>query len=215
MNEKTAVIWGASGGIGRALANTLIGRGWQVVAVGRDSSQLPDKAHLSIDISSIGDSFALQQAVMEAGIEIDRASLFIYAIGDIAAAPVAEMGIEQWQKLMEANLTGAYLAVHHALPLLTEEASIVFLGAIHERLRLPGLAAYAAAKAGLEAFAEALRKEQRKKQVLVIRPAAVDTPLWEKVPMKLPKGAMGAADLAEKILAAIDGGETGIVDFSH
>ena len=60
---------------------------------------------------------------------------------------------------MTANLSGAYLATHHSLPLLAEDAHLVFLGAVSERLRLPGLSAYAAAKAGLEAFGEALGKE--------------------------------------------------------
>jgi NAD(P)-dependent dehydrogenase (short-subunit alcohol dehydrogenase family) len=125
------------------------------------------------------------------------------------------MNYETWQRILSANLTGAYLTTYHALPLLADDAHIMFVGAIQERLRLPGLSVYAAAKAGLEAFAEALRKEQRKKHITVFRPGAVDTPLWDKVPMNLPKDAMTAAKLADKMIEAYYNQQSGIIDFTH
>jgi NAD(P)-dependent dehydrogenase (short-subunit alcohol dehydrogenase family) len=103
---------------------------------------------------------------------------------------------------LDANLNGAYLAIHYSLPLLAPQAHIFFLGAISERMRLPRLSAYAAAKAGLEAFAEALRKEQRKRRVTVVRPVAVDTPFWDKVPFNLPPHPLQPDDVAQRILAA-------------
>jgi NAD(P)-dependent dehydrogenase (short-subunit alcohol dehydrogenase family) len=85
---------------------------------------------------------------------------------------------------------------------MSENAHIFILGAVSERMRLPGLGGYAAAKAGLEAFAEALGKEERKKRVTVVRPGAVATPFWEKVPLKLPKDAAPPEKVAEKIYEA-------------
>ena len=70
----------------------------------------------------------------------------------------------------------AFLATHFSMPLLAQNAHLVYLGAVSERLRLPGLSAYAAAKAGLEAYAEALKKEERKRRITVVRPGAVATP---------------------------------------
>jgi len=81
-------------------------------------------------------------------------------------------------------------------------------------MRLPGLAAYAAAKAGLEAFAEVLRKEERKRRITVVRPSAVDTAIWQKVPFKLPPEAMKPEAVAERILAAYDEGHRGVLDLS-
>jgi NAD(P)-dependent dehydrogenase (short-subunit alcohol dehydrogenase family) len=98
--------------------------------------------------------------------------------------------------------------------LLAEDAHLFYLGAISERLRLPGLGAYAAAKAGLEAFADTLRKEERRRKVTVVRPAAVATPLWEKVPMRLPAHAMTAKDLAERIIEAYRDGHKGTLDLA-
>jgi short-subunit dehydrogenase len=80
-------------------------------------------------------------------------------------------------------------------------------------LRLPGLSAYAAAKAGLEAFAEVVRKETRRK-VSVVRPAAVATRFWEKVPFKLPPHHLQADDIARRILEAYQEGSQGPLDLS-
>lgn len=198
--NKQAVVWGAGGGLGSAIAKELLTRGWQVVAISNHPENHPEGTTLDLEIKSITDEFSLQQAVMETGYEIDQVALFVYAVGDIDMAQIGEMDARVWHRLLDANLTGAYLAVNHTLPLLTTDGTIIFLGAIHERLRLPGLSAYAAAKAGLEAFADVLRKEERQKKVVVIRPAAVDTPLWNKVPLKVPRDAAAAADAGAKIV---------------
>ena len=111
-------------------------------------------------------------------------------------------------------MTGAFTTTHYSLPLLAENAHLVYVGAITERLRLPGLSAYVAAKSGLEAYAEALRKEERKRRVTVLRPAAVETPFWEKVRMRLPKQALTADDVAKRILTIYGEGEEGIIDLT-
>ena len=121
---------------------------------------------------------------------------------------------ESWQRIMDANLNGPFLATHYSLPLLAENAHLFYLGAVSERLRLPGLAAYAAAKAGLEAFAEALRKEQRQRRVTVVRPGAVATSFWDKVPLRLPKDAAPPEKVARRILEAYENGHTGLLDLT-
>ncbi len=88
------------------------------------------------------------------------------------------------------------------MPLLDENAHLFLLGAVSERLQLPGLSAYAAAKAGLEALAVSLSKEERKKKVTVVRPGAVDTSLWDKVPFRKPSHTYSPAQVAERIWEA-------------
>ncbi|MGD2157232.1 MAG: SDR family NAD(P)-dependent oxidoreductase [Anaerolineales bacterium] len=117
-----------------------------------------------------------------------------------------------WSDIISVNLTGAYYAIHYSLPLLSENAHIVFVGAVSERLQLPGLSAYAASKAGLEAFAAALSKEERKKRITVVRPGAVATALWDKVPLRLPADAASPQKLADKILEAHRMGHKGQLD---
>jgi hypothetical protein len=81
-----------------------------------------------------------------------------------------------------SNLTGAHLAAHYSEPLLVSEA-----------------------------FAEVLAKEERRCRVIVVRPVAVDTPLWTKAPFKLPPSALTPAEAAERILSACRSGQRGVL----
>lgn len=208
---SVALIWGAAGGIGRALAVRLKADGWQIIAVSRDADDLAGAADYPL-AADVTDPFSVERAVLAAGQKVGEADLFIYAAGDITAEPAAKMAPDTFRRILDANLTGAYNTVHYSLPLLTPDAPLVFLGAVSERMRLPGLSAYAAAKAGLEAFAEALRKEERKRRVIVVRPGAVNTGFWQKVPFKSPGNALSPAALAERVVEAIHAGQQGALD---
>jgi 3-oxoacyl-[acyl-carrier protein] reductase len=210
--SRVAMIWGAGGGIGRALVYRLREEGWRVLAVSRHTADLRDLVPDLFE-ADVADPESVAQAVDAAGRDVDQIDLWIYAAGDITAQKVSEALPEAWQRILDANLTGAYLAAHYSLPLLAADAHLVFLGAISERLRLPRLAAYAAAKAGLEALVEVLGKEERKRRVTLVRPAAVDTPLWDKVPFQRPPGALSPDQAAGHILAAYHNGHRGVLEF--
>ena len=208
---KTAMVWGASGGIGSALVQRLVDEGWEVLSVARDPGAVPPLSGEVIE-ADVADPRSVQEAVARSEELVHEVDLWIYAVGDITSVKAEEMPPEDWERILVANLTGAYLSVHHSLPLLAADAHIVFLGAVSERLRLPGLAAYASAKAGLEAFADVLRKEQRPRRVTLVRPKAVQTSLWEKAPFSLPPGAMSPQALVERILQANQDGHSGVLN---
>jgi len=207
---SSTLLWGAAGGIGKALTQQLSEAGHSVVAISRHPAEMKALTPqvIAADISQPAQVNAAASMAARMGAPFD---LFIYAAGDITSRKTAEITPADWNRIISANLTGAFLSTQASLPLLSPKARLVFIGAAHERLRLPGLAAYAAAKAGLEAFAEVLRKETRL-AVLVVRPGAVETPFWDKVPFSMPKNALGPAALAEQILAAVSEGKTGIFD---
>lgn len=207
---NTALIWGASGGIGQSLVHNLVAQGWEVMAAGRNPDQLEGLTDylFDVDILSAG---SLQSTITGISQVVDEIHLWVYAAGDIVSQPTGEMSLKTWQRILDANLSGAFLTTQASLPLLAKDAHLFYLGAIQERLRLPGLSAYAAAKAGLEAFAEVVRKETRRK-VTVLRPAAVDTAFWEKVPFKLPPHHLKPDDVANRLLQAYQNGETGMLD---
>jgi NAD(P)-dependent dehydrogenase (short-subunit alcohol dehydrogenase family) len=207
----TAMVWGASGGIGRALVGRLMADGWKVVALLRHPAELAELDCDAIE-ADVADQHSVERALAEARDVVSTVDLWIYAVGDITSVRVADMSPDTWRRILDADLTGAYLAVHYSLPLLADDAHIVFLGAVSERMRLPGLSAYAAAKAGLEAFATALGKEQRRRRVTVVRPGAVDTAIWQKVPFKLPRHALKPEAVAERIVAAYEEGHKGMLD---
>jgi NAD(P)-dependent dehydrogenase (short-subunit alcohol dehydrogenase family) len=208
---KSAIVWGAGGGIGRALVSRLAGEGWNTLAVGRHTASLSELTPHLFE-ADVADPISVERAVATMSETVDKVDLWVYAAGDIAASKIADHSPDAWQRILGANLVGAYLAAHYSLPLVARDGHLVFLGAISERLRLPRLSAYAAAKAGLEAFAEVLGKEERKRKVTLVRPAAVDTSLWDKVPFKLPPGALSPDETAARILAAYHDGHRGVLD---
>jgi len=208
---KTAMVWGANGGIGAALVERLADEGWTIVGLARDPEAVTDRAAEVIQ-ADVADYDSVRRAVEKASESVDTVDLWVYAVGDIMSERTADMTPGDWERILMANLTGAYLGVHASLPLMADDAHMVLLGAVSERLRLPGLGAYAAAKAGLEAFADVLRKEERGRRVTVVRPKAVDTSLWEKVPFSVPRGAMDPQALAERLLKAHREGDSGVLD---
>lgn len=210
---KTAMVWGAAGGIGRAVTEKLVANEWTVVGLSRADEIIRDAVTYSISVD-VSDTFSVQRAAQAAAFEVSSVDLWVYTAGDIISAPLEDMAPSVWNRIVSANLTGAYLAAHYSLPLLANDAHMVFVGAISERLHLPGLSAYAAAKAGLEAMVDTLRKAQRQRRVSIIRPAAVATPLWQKVPLKMPRNATSPSELAEKIIQAYEQGQTGVLDLA-
>lgn len=207
---KQAMIWGAGGGIGSAVLRLLAADAWSTVALSR-SSLADDQATFAWQ-ADFSDPFAAESAVQAAAMEIDSVDLWIYCAGDIASAKLAQMNTTTWNNIVDANLTGVYTTLHFSLPLLSESAHIFVIGAVSERLRLPGLTAYAASKAGLEAFVEALSKEERKKKISLVRPGAVDTDFWEKVPFRMPAAALPPDAVARAVLRAYDEGHSGQLD---
>ncbi|MFZ6021463.1 MAG: SDR family NAD(P)-dependent oxidoreductase [Chloroflexota bacterium] len=198
--NKTALIWGVNGGIGSALAGLLLKEGWQVVGTGRSEVEARKITPLAVEVD-VASSYSVREAVAAIAQEVDGVDWWVYAIGDILSKPIGNMDEVEWQRILNANLNGVFHAIYHSQALLNEGAPVYILGAVSERMRLPGLAAYAAAKAGLEAFAEVLRKEL-KRAVVVVRPAAVDTALWKKVPFRLPANALKPEELAQKMYSA-------------
>lgn len=209
--SKTAMIWGASGGIGRAVAQTLQANGWIVIGMGRHPEDVATIVSHTFT-ADVAKEYDVQTAVHAASFEVDQVELWVYAAGDIEITAVADLELASWQRVLDANLTGPFLTTKHSLPLLADNAHLFYLGAVSERLMLPKFSAYVAAKAGLEAFVASLQKELRGKKVTIVRPGAVATPFWDKLPIRPPKDAAPAEKVAKRILAAYEQGHSGQLD---
>jgi NAD(P)-dependent dehydrogenase (short-subunit alcohol dehydrogenase family) len=208
---KNAIIWGASGGVGQAILKKMNDDGWTTIAVVRESRSNASLADHVFEIP-FDDPGHIEQAAYLISQEVGDIDIWCYAAGDILNAKVSEMAPQDWNRIIMANMTSAFYAIHYSLPLLSEDAHILFIGAVSERLRLPGLSAYSASKAGLEALAVALSKEERKKRITVVRPGAVATSLWDKVPFRMPVNAATPEKVAAKILGAYHSGHQGQLD---
>lgn len=209
--SNVAMIWGVSGGIGRAVAQELQTNGWTVIGIGRHAEDVASIASHTFT-ADVSREYDVQTAVHAASYEVDQVDLWVYAAGDIEITAVADLNLTSWQRILDANLTGPFLTTKHSLPLLADQAHLVYLGAVSERLKLPKFAAYVAAKAGLEAFVAALQKELRGKKITLVRPGAVATPFWDKLPIRPPKDAAPPEKVAQRILAAYEEGHSGHLD---
>ncbi len=207
---KKTIIWGAEGGIGEALLKAFQAEGWWAAAAARKLTSRTEEADRRAEAD-----FTRPDQVRRAVEDLvgdQELDVFVYAAGDIASQNIGQADPERWEAVLSNNLTGVFHTLQASLPFLAEDAHIFILGAVSERLTLPGLSAYAAAKAGVEALAVSLAKEERRKKITIVRPGAVATELWEKVPFKQPEHSMPPEKLAQKVLEAYREGHKGQLD---
>lgn len=209
---QTALIWGAAGGIGRALVDTLSEHGWRVLGIVRDASTLSGTAAEAYSADLARDADVAAAALWAAQQSDGVVNLWVYAAGDMLGKPLADTTASEWDRILSANVTGAHLAVTHSLALVPAGGHLVFIGAYVDRIMLPKLGAYAASKAALDAYVTVLGKEVRDRRITNVRVGAVDTPLWLKAPFRLPKGAHAPADVAAAVLRAYTEGHKGNLD---
>ncbi|MFW5748261.1 MAG: SDR family NAD(P)-dependent oxidoreductase [Chloroflexota bacterium] len=206
-----ALIWGASGALGSALVKQLNKNGWRVLAVARDESRIPDEAAFTFQFDA-GDPASITAAVTLCAHETEGIDLVVYAAGGVIPSPLDKMDVENWQAVLDANLSGVYYAARSSLNLMNKNAHFMAIGAYVHKITLPRMGAYATAKAGLETLIQTLQKENRKLNITIVRPPAVDTPFWENVPFSLPESALQPNDVANAIIEHYNSGGSGELD---
>ncbi|MCS7058363.1 MAG: SDR family NAD(P)-dependent oxidoreductase [Meiothermus sp.] len=193
------LVLGATGGLGSALAHLL--REHTLFLSGRRSLPLRELAEALGGTPLPGDlTDAIEaKALLEEAGPLD---LLLHAVGVAGRAPVRETSRE----LLEGMLSAHLLTAHHALRYarLQQGGRAVFFGAYPTYVRVPGFAAYAAAKGALEAYLEAARKELRREGVhlILVRLPAVATGLWAPLGGP-PKGALPPEEAARKVLEGV------------
>ncbi|MGJ3237838.1 MAG: SDR family NAD(P)-dependent oxidoreductase [Anaerolineae bacterium] len=205
-----ALIWGASGGIGSALVRQLGEQGWQVFAVARHTENVPETADFIYEFDA-NSEHSIQQAVFLVAQQVEQIDLMIYAAGSLVYEKLDHITYEDWQTTLNTNLNGAFLAVHHTLPIMPKQAHVVNIGVYTDHIRLPKMGAYAVAKAGLEELHHLLTRENRRHQFTLVRPGAVDTDFWEQVSFSKPDNIKPAEQVATAILDHVSAGESGIL----
>ena len=193
--DRTAVIAGATGGIGTASARELRARGFSLVLHGRRETTLRDlAAELEADavLGDAGDAAVVSDLVGRAPGGID---LLVHAAGTLRHRAVREQPVAEFDEIVEVNLRSAYLLVQAALPRLNVGARIILVSSLAATLEMRGLAAYSASKAGLNAMAKSLAAEVERDgiNVTLVTPGAVDTPMMDNAAASYP--ALPASDV--------------------
>lgn len=186
---RTALVTGASRGIGAACARALAALGARVVLVARSEAAL-----VALARTLPHDPFVLPQDLMRpdaAGrvLEAARAALgdapdvTVHAAGTFPLSPVEDLRDDELDAALALHVAFPLRFTRVLLPALRRRGSghVVMIGSVADRTVFPANAAYAATKHALRAAHEALRAETRGSGVraTLISPAATDTTLWD------------------------------------
>ncbi|HEX7242528.1 MAG TPA: SDR family oxidoreductase, partial [Longimicrobiaceae bacterium] len=189
LQGKTALVTGASRGIGLAVARELVRQGAWVGMVARTRGDLDRAAAevgghaIAADVTSPASVHGLSGYVTE--LLGDAPDLLVNSAGTFALAPLAGTDPETFDRQLAVNLRGPFLLIRAFLPLMLQRRSghVVNLGSVAGRVAFPENGAYSASKFGLRGMHEVLAQEIRGSGVraTLVEPGATDTPLWDPV----------------------------------
>jgi 3-oxoacyl-[acyl-carrier protein] reductase len=229
LEGRTALVTGASQGIGEAVARRLVAHGARVVLAARSADKLRALAGelgegrafpLALDLTQPaevparlqelpGDFAALDILVNNAGITRDTLLL--------------RMSLEQWQEVLATNLTGAFAVTREVVKgmLRRRWGRVISISSVVGLMGNPGQTNYAAAKAGLIGFSKALARElgSRGITVNVVAPGYIETAMTAELPAatrtalveQIALGRLGEVDDVAAAVAYLASEEAGYV----
>jgi NADP-dependent 3-hydroxy acid dehydrogenase YdfG len=187
---KTAVVTGASRGIGAAVAEALAAEGARVALVARTRAALNEVAsRIGGAVVVEADLSSADGATHAAGEVTDKLEavpdILVSNAGVFRIAPVHEMEVSDFETMVATNLIAPFGLLSPLIRGMRERGSghVVTIGSVADRSVFAGNAAYSAMKFGTRAVHEVLREETRGSGVraTLISPAAVDTDIWEPI----------------------------------
>lgn len=198
--ERTVLVTGAAGGIGRASVSLFAEKGWRVIGVDRAEfgNDFPSNGlFIQSDISRAED---MQSIFEKAHAFTESLEALVNNAALQVAKPLVETTVEEWDAVMASNLRSVFLGVKLAHPLLKAGigSAIVNVSSVHAIQTSANIAAYAASKGGLLALTRAMAIEFAPDNIRVnaILPGAVDTPMLRA---GLGRGHVGQGDVQERL----------------
>jgi 3-oxoacyl-[acyl-carrier protein] reductase len=221
LKDKVAVVTGASQGIGRETALALAEAGAKVVVAARNEEKLAALAGAIADAR--GEAFALKMDVadaeqVKAGFKqvIEKFGRLDILVNNAAVTRdglAMRMKKDDWDAVLQTNLTGAHLCIQQALPTMMKARAgrIINISSIVAQMGNAGQANYVAAKAGLIGLTKAIAIEIASRGITVnaVAPGFIETPMTDVLPdkvkeelkVRIPLGRMGSArDVAAAIV---------------
>jgi NAD(P)-dependent dehydrogenase (short-subunit alcohol dehydrogenase family) len=192
---RTAIVTGASSGIGQACAVRLARAGWRVLAGVRREGDAPEGTEeLLLDVTDA-------EQIRDAAERVDELNGLVNNAGIALGSPLELVPVDQLRHQLEVNLVGQVAVTQALLPSLRRaKGRIVFMGSIAGRSALPFLAPYAASKHALEAVADSLRLELKPFgiTVCIVEPGSIRTAIWGRSAARADElAAMMDSEVAE------------------
>jgi 3-oxoacyl-[acyl-carrier protein] reductase len=216
LEDKTALVTGAAGGIGRACCAALAAEGAQIVCADLDGQSAAMAALMlgghpvAGDVTKAGDT---ERMVEEAVSLTGSLDVLVVSHGVFHDTPLAEIGPDEWDHIQSVNLRGTFLVCRAALKVMAERGSGVIVMIASLAGQVGGLqagASYAASKAGVAAFTKSLARVAGPLGIRVncVNPGFIDTAMTETYPEDvrvdvIARTPLGRIGTAEEVAAAV------------
>jgi NAD(P)-dependent dehydrogenase (short-subunit alcohol dehydrogenase family) len=205
MDGKVVIVTGASGALGKVVADVALARGARVAGVDYAPSQIPATGNrIELGGVDLTDPVQAKKAIDAVVARFSKIDALINIAGGFAYETAAEGDPKTWQRMYALNVLTALNASRSAIPHLaaTGAGRIINVGAMGALQAGSGMGAYAASKAGVHRLTEALAAEWKGKiTVNAVLPSTIDTPANRA---SMPKAEFGKwvrpEELAEVIL---------------
>jgi NAD(P)-dependent dehydrogenase (short-subunit alcohol dehydrogenase family) len=187
VSKKTVFITGGTGALGQAVVQAVVGRGHAASVVYRARAEwqrlndaLPDAEEhlLGLEGDALSPEF-MATAVQATGERFGSLDGLFHLVGGYAYASLGDTAPDLWRRMLDLNLSSAYVAARATLPALTASRGVMVFVGTQAALTTPAnQSAYNAGKAGVMALAQTLAKELRPKGIRVnsVVPDIIDTP---------------------------------------
>jgi 3-oxoacyl-[acyl-carrier protein] reductase len=216
MNNKTALVTGGSKGIGLAIAEALIAKGYNVVITARNESEVLEAANnlnafapgRAVGIQADARDYAAQEAaVAKAVSSFGGLDVLVANAGVGIFKPVQDLTLQDWDAVIDTNLTGVFYSVKASIPELEKRKGYVLtISSLAGKNPFEFGAAYNASKFGLNGFSEAIMMDLRKLGIKVsyIMPGSVATYFNGHTPDDKDAWKIQPEDIAQLVLDLLE-----------
>jgi 3-oxoacyl-[acyl-carrier protein] reductase len=195
MTNRTALVTGASRGIGKACARALADGGARVILAARDTAKLEVAAGEIPGASWVEVDLASPQSIKDAFAKSGKIDILVNNAAVTKDGLALRMKKDDWDTVLATNLTGAFLSIQQVLPAMMKErwGRIINISSVVGEAGNPGQANYVASKAGLIGLTKSLAQEMGSRNITVnaVAPGFVETDMTAALSKELRDNLLG------------------------